>query len=269
MFLLTYKVGTSSQHIVKTIARMFGEIETCPFADIKAGKDLSKYDRVVFTFRKVASSLAAVRYKFRDDKLIFMTLKKDEKYPFKTAGQGFSEYVSGRQKFWIPLCSLEGSTETAVDHDVIGFYRQKQINTFGDRGLYDIFLENVSCPTLEYGVQTTDRDEFLSSITHFLYIPTQRFDTLPSTLTEAVVSGKQIIFPDMTRDFRDGGDDVKECIRYHKWYIPGEHLDNSDSIVSVKGFRRIWLKLIEHGFEYSFPRKRYRSFRDWYEQEIA
>jgi hypothetical protein len=124
--------------------------------------------------------------------------------------------------------------------------------------------ENVSVSRHTY-----DNKEFFRNVTHYFYPTSKVFqDPFPHSVLEAIQSGRQVIFPKIHRDHKDGIDDLKDCIQWHERFNPDSYLDNSNQPLIAKNFKEFYRKLFNNNFEYSFDRNRFKSMREWIEYEI-
>lgn len=116
---------------------------------------------------------------------------------------------------------------------------------------------------------TYDNVKFFESITHYI-IPDSIMhdDTFTNSMYEAVQANKQIISPHLDRPQKHGIDDIRDCIKYHTEFNPDVYHDNGNTVLKAEHFKGFYRKLIDNGFEYSFDRNKYKTFREWIEREV-
>lgn len=268
-FLFVYKENTSSKIFANSIYNTFYDVDIIEISNFP-NININKYHKIIFAFRKMSDNLKLLNYKvINNDKFIFMTSDYLTSYPFKTAANGFNEYITGKQDYFMPICSNE-SGSLRPKNDTIGFYSNKQIHTYNDRALYDEFQkQHPNMRFIELGKYSKNIIKFMNNISHFLYIHTKNFDAFPNTLIEAILSNKQIIIPEpINEKLPDGSFDIKEAIEYHTNYDCVKLYDNSNTIISKYSFLKVWTLLYEHNFEYSFNKNKYKTYVEWYNDEI-
>lgn len=256
-YLLVYEPYTSSYHIVQPIHDLFSEvIDICSSNDINE-IDHDQYHRIIFCFRKeLRMWRKLVNKPLYNEKYIFLTKELDKAYPFKTASLGWTEYVTGKQKYYVPLASLLFSSKKIPENvkPIVGFYINKQI--------YDEYEKEElrtykSCwskynTTYELGIDFINKLDFFNEITDFYYYVPKQLDTMPCVLLEAMTSGVRVHF---IGNILNGG-----SLDLYSAYL------NGNANVSV--YAKIWQKLIDSEFEYEFDKEKYKTFNEWIEGEI-
>jgi hypothetical protein len=253
-YLLVYEPNTSSEHIVYPISDLFHkQIDYCSSDEINE-IDHSLYHRIIFCFRKELRMWKKLNNKpLNDDKYIFFTKEKDGVFPFKTASMGWTEYVTGSQKYYIPLASLIyfNKPQNLKTEKAIGFYVNKQIYDEYEKQKVRDIMKTMDCKTFELGVDFTDKYEFFNAITHFYYYVPKQLDTLPCVLLEAMTSGVNIC---LNGEPKGGSLDLWEAY--------------CNDNITFDVFTKIWQKLIDAEFEYEIDKEKYSSFNEWIEKEI-
>ncbi|MBY8999671.1 MAG: hypothetical protein KGD64_02030 [Candidatus Heimdallarchaeota archaeon] len=124
-------------------------------------------------------------------------------------------------------------------------------------------------PNIKSFKHTNDNYEFFSRITHYFY-PTSGYfvDPFPHSVLEAVQTGKQIIFPKIDRPHKDGIDDIKDCIVWHKEFNQDIYLDNSNQPMTAENFRKFYQMIFDNNWEYDFNRDKYNRMIDWIVGEV-
>lgn len=133
-------------------------------------------------------------------------------------------------------------------------------------GDYDLQIANHR--NVNNFIHTNDNITFFSNITHYFY-PTSKYfvDPFPHSVVEAVQCKKQIIFPKIERNFKDGIDDIKDCIFWSK-----EYNENWDDL-KVHPFKSIiwknyYRKVFDCNWELSFDRNKYKTMSDFIHGEV-
>jgi hypothetical protein len=124
-------------------------------------------------------------------------------------------------------------------------------------------------PNVRNFKHTNDNYEFFKSITHYFYPTSRHFvDPFPHSALEAVQTGKQIIFPEIQREHKDGIDEIKDVIKWHEKFNTKIYHDNSKQPLTAENFSRYYKMIFENNWEYSFDRNKYKNMADWIEGEI-
>lgn len=111
---------------------------------------------------------------------------------------------------------------------------------------------------------TKNPEEFFSNITHYIYPESTMIDPFPQSILEAVHHNCQIIIPEnKNKKNKDGIDDIKSCIKYHKEFSITKFYDNSDCILSFTNLKNFYFKLFENNFEYRMNRDKYLNITDF------
>jgi len=193
-----------------------------------------------------------------------------------SATNGFSIYkeIDG-YKYCIPMMyNYKCNNNNVKDKIVIGYYNSiyrgtkewfkqfvKDNETYIDR-IYILGEQIRECPSFIY---TTNKDEFFSNITHFVYpMSTSFVDPWPTTLEEAVRCNKQIIILPSNRNWHDGIDDICSCIRYHTSLNLNRYYDNANCSINMFDLTKYYDALLfDNNFEYKIDRTKYKSFNEW------
>lgn len=193
-----------------------------------------------------------------------------------SATNGFSIYKEiGGYKYCIPMMyDYKCSNNNVKDKIVIGYYNSiyrgtkewfkqfvKDNETYIDR-IYILGEQIKECPSF---IHITNKDEFFSNITHFVYpMSTSFVDPWPTTLEEAVRCNKQIIILPSNRNWRDGIDDICSCIRYHTSLNLDKYYDNTNCSINMFDLTKYYDTLLfDNNFEYKIDRTKYKSFNEW------
>jgi hypothetical protein len=278
---ICYGHGSGSHTASKTLAEKFPEyIEYKRDGSFTETIDeLSKdYKKIIFTCQtpwlygtNIHSGLSRVNH------LIVIRDEFNNKL-FNSASNGFWYYKQHPEiKHYLPLIPDMSHINTEPDIPCLGFYvRDRAFDSY--RCFLDLVsrLDGVDVCTMGKPMNifnrlsnvrnyshTIDNEIFFKTISHYVYPASGEYiDPFPTSLCEAVQAGKQIIIPEAgRRRFRDGIDDIKDCIDYHTdfnpnvKYQPGLYFD-------FDNFKDFYLMLFENDFEFSFDRDKYNSYLD-------
>lgn len=204
------------------------------------------------------------------------------------ATNGFSVYKenAGYYKYCIPMMYDYNNYKPPLDIG-IGYYdtpyrntrylfleylknnvkKIKNISLLGDRTLELKF----KCLNINKDLNVMsfiDKDKFFSSITHLVTPMSRTFiDPWPTVLEEGVRANKQIIIIKTYRNWKDGIDDICDCIEYHdsldfntkRWY------NNIHCCIKSFNLDEFYKKLFANNFEYCFDIDKYDKFSEWCE----
>lgn len=116
---------------------------------------------------------------------------------------------------------------------------------------------------------TYDNVQFFSEITHYIYPTSKHFvDPFPHSVLEAVQSDKQIVFPEIPRDFKDGIDDIKDCISWFRTYDSDFRLDNSKQPLTASNFKKFYQQVFENNWEFDFCRESCKTMSDFIQKFV-
>lgn len=209
---------------------------------------------------------------YNNNDIVFISLpNKDWEYSnLKIVTDGWSRFkYSPNIKCCIPIITPFYVNQNQTSDIKIGIY-----STHSTKSTQIPFIQDIAnkYPTLLLGdpinkiPQTYDNIYFFQNITHYLHLPTEQFfETFPQTLLEAISCNKQIIIPNIKRTFKDGIDDIKECISYHI-NINDKYICNKNTILNHIHWNNFYLKLFQNGFYYQQPK--YNSFSQWCQKEL-
>lgn len=111
--------------------------------------------------------------------------------------------------------------------------------------------------TVKNYIHTYDNLEFFSKITKFVYPMSNVFvDPFPTSLYEAIQYKKELIIPTIDRNFKDGINDILDCI------------EDDISLLDWKNFEKFYKELFNKKCVYSFNKMCYMRFNDWIKGEI-
>lgn len=206
-------------------------------------------------------------------------------YTSNNATNGYSIYKNNHYKYCIPMMYDLDTSKITNDstEPVYGYYetpyrKNKEI-------FYDFIISNkdkIKNISILSGVETffkvksnfhdeinikhyTDKFEFFSSITHYVFPKSLQFiDPWPTTLEEAVRCNKQIIILPNKRNFVDGIDDIETCIKYHTG-IDDKIYDNSQCSINKFDFDKYYDYVIDKKFqiEDNYFNNNYNTFNEW------
>jgi hypothetical protein len=254
-------------------------------------EELNKqYKRLIFTTQVIQNYRIELNFT-RLIKLNYILFLRSDQNPliYNSASNGFHYYKTYKNiKFYIPSITDFPPIKNKVYHKnpCLGFYIRKNITPDSVKFIND-FLKNLKIHVDVYVMgnpapeflnyecvdtynHTYNQIEFFENISHYIYPASKYFqDPFPNSVLEAVQSGVQIIFPEVYgRNHKDGIDDIKECILWHKNFNPDIKYDNTDCVLTNSNFKTFFLNLFDNNFEYSFDRDKYKYFSDWIKGEI-
>jgi hypothetical protein len=250
-----------------------------------------QYKRLIFTTQVISNYRLKLNLtRLRNLNYIFFLRNTQNPLIYNSASNGFHYYKTYKNiKFYIPSITDFSPIENKVYNKnlCLGFYIRRNITPDSVSFIND-FLKNLKIPVDVYVMgnpapeflnykcvntynHTYNQIEFFENITHYMYPASKQFqDPFPNSVLEAVQSGVQIIFPEIYgRNHKDGIDDIKDCIYWHKNFNPDIKYDNTDCILTDSKFKKFFLNLFDNNFEYSFDRNKYKYFSDWIEGEIV
>lgn len=165
-------------------------------------------------------------------------------------------------KNYIPFIPNVKSDEPKEER--YGFYYRPYLNPDACQWFLDNF-KNSNKPVMTMGnipvpmignknwSYTYDRNEFWSNITHYIYpISTKYVDPFPTSIAEAIQTGKEVLFPKLKdRNYKDGIDDCMEVYKYDRT------LFNFDNYVSY------YTNLFNNDMNNYINRYRYKCIIDY------
>lgn len=249
-----------------------------------------QYKRLIFTTQVISNYRIKLNLnRLRQLNYLFFLRNDQNPLIYNSASNGFHYYRTYKNiKFYIPSITDFPTIENTVIHKIpcLGFYIRRNV-TPDSLSFINNFLKNLKIPIDVYVMgnpapellknksvnsynHTYDQIEFFRNITHYIYPASRQFqDPFPNSVLEAIQSGVQIIFPEVYgRNHKDGIDDIKECILWHKDFNPNIKYDNTDCVLTNNNFKKFFLTLFENDFEYSFDRDKYKYFSDWINGEV-
>ena len=281
-----FSKSKKGSHIIsKRFASYFPkQLDYIKSSDVVSLEELNtQYERIIFSAQ--APHLYEVPTNFitlRNINHIIYIRNEHNNELYNSCTNGFHYYLNSDIKHFIPMITDFNAPQPS--ELCIGFYAKlyrtdtlisfydfmdnlpfkMKIYTMGD---YLPYLENHK-NVIEYK-HTYDNYGFFSNITHYVYsTPNDFVDPFPHALLEAVQCNKQIIIPTIERKFKDGIDDVKDCIKWHKNFSPDVVYDNSQCILKFENFTNFYKKVLENNFEYNFDKLCYNNYKDWIEREV-
>lgn len=255
-------------------------------SNINIDKLRNEYDRIIYTYQNPNNlrTKKKLNLKYSNTDIQYIRYNIPTTYKYKTTN-GFSMYLEhplfvNYVPMMIPM--FEVDKETNYDNIVLGYYIRpeyrpddfRMFKSFLDNLKYDVTLYVMGSfiyPFNQYKhvkklVYTKDNLRFYKNITHYVYSESNTHDPYPTTLQEAVNCNKQIVILKQNRKFKDGIDDIEECIDYHIELSNKLIYDNSNSILNKWNYDNFYNKVFDNNFEYTFDRSKYTSMRDWLEQ---
>lgn len=205
---------------------------------------------------------------------------------FNSCTNGFYYYQKHvKIQHYIPMITDFPKIENQPDEICLGFYVRKWLTPDSFERFIGILDElkyshNVCImgdpndeienhPKVKNFKHTNSNKEFFKTITHYFYPTSSYFvDPFPHSVLEATQSGKQIIFPKIKRDHKDGIDDIKDCIKWHDKFEPNKILDNRDQPLTSSNFRNYYHRIFDNNWEHIFERSKYKTMLDWVEGEV-
>lgn len=194
----------------------------------------------------------------RNDHLIYIRSEHNLPY-YNSCTNGFYYYSEHEDiKHYIPF--IPNLKPTKITEERYGFYYRPYLNPDACQWFVDNFKDN-DIPIMTMGVlpkpfikrknwkHTYNRNEFWSSISSYFYpISTKYIDPFPTSVVEAMQTGKVVIFPSLgVRNYKDGIDDCIEVYRY------GKDLFNFNNFVSY------YNSVISNGMNNTIDRIKYNN----------
>lgn len=238
-----------------------------------------KYKKLIFTTQAPHSYPVNITNVRNINHLI--VIRDEDNHPlYNSASNGFHYYKNHESiKHYLPLIPDMSHIRENPPFPCLGFYARPfripdsfkkfteillnlpyavNVCTMGQPLMYLHNFKNVRRYSHHY-----NRDEFFKNITHYVYpLSAVYIDPFPTSLCEAVQCGKQIIIPKIRgRNHKDGIDDIKDCIEYHKEFIEGRY--SYTNLLNFERFKGFYLKLFNNDFEYQFDRNKYKTFKQW------
>jgi len=194
---------------------------------------------------------------------------------YESCTNGFHYYRNNCDiKYYIPILpKVEEIQHVTPKRPVLGYYARKNliwdawwkfcevVENFGEE--VDVYLMGNDAPEVQqYNnvvdyKHTYDNKEFFSNITHYVYPMSNKFvDPFPTSLYEAIQYKKEVIIPKLDRSFKDGIDDIIDCI------------EDDISLLDWENFRSFYNKIFESGFVYKLDRIWYIGMNDWIKGEV-
>jgi len=248
-----------------------------------------QYQRIIFITQVINNYHFKLNIR-RLQKLNYILMLRSTQNPllYNSCSNGFHYFKTYKNiKYFIPFVT-NFSVIKKVKNNIpcLGFYIRRTITP--DSLIYiNNFLKNLKQkvnvyimgnPTPEFLKykcinsynHTYNHKEFFSNISHYIYPSSKQFqDPFPNSVLEAVQTGAQIVFPEISnRNHKDGIDDIKDCIKWHKTFNSDVEYDNSECILNNSNFKKFYLNLFNNNFEYTFDRNKYKYFSDWIEGAV-
>jgi len=265
--------------------------EHCEFREDKRSRQLTQlnnqYKRLIFRTQVPRCYSLPINFvKLRKlNHIIYLRARYLSPF-YNSCTNGFYYYKmhDGIQNY-IPMITDFPKIEKQPDSICLGFYVRKWLTPDS----FDFFvniLDNLKhkynlCimgdrndqlqrhPNVKSFKHTYDNYEFFKTITHYFY-PTSKYfvDPFPHSVLEAVQTGKQIIFPSIDREHKDGIDDLKDCINWHQNFRPDVTLDNINQPMTALNFKKFYQRIFDNNWEHRFDRDQYKTMYEWIEREV-
>ena len=127
-------------------------------------------------------------------------------------------------------------------------------------------------PKVNNLTHTNNNIKFFSLISHYFYPTSKHFvDPFPHSVVEALQCGKKIIFPKIERDFKDGIDDIKDCIYWEESpnsFISDKPNLNKDHPFKAKLWKKFYYKAFDNNWEFEFDRDKYKTLFEFIKGEV-
>jgi hypothetical protein len=286
------KLGRGGYHVSKRFCDEHPEY--CEFKEDKKSRNLEqlekKYKRIIFRTQVPRCYSIPVNFvRLRKINHIFYLRAKHLSPLYNNCTNGFYYYKT-HEKFdnYIPMITDFPDQENIgfPDKPCLGFYVRKWLTPDSFDCFIDI-LDNLPCkmdvaimgdpndqiehhPNVNNFTHTNDNTKFFSLISHYFY-PTSKYfvDPFPHSVVEALQCKRQIIFPKIERNFKDGIDDIKDCIwwspKYDKLKV---NLDNRLHPFKADIWKKFYHKVFENNWEFGFDRNKYSSMYEFIKGEV-
>ena len=225
---------------------------------------VSDYDKVIFVTQVPYLYSFPVHFLslYNVDHLIFIRSEHNiQSYNSCTNGFYYYKYHKDIKNYipFIPNVKAEQPNEERY-----GFYYRPYLNsdacnwfieTFKDDDRPIMTMGKIPVPFLERKnwSHTYDRNEFWSNITHYYYpITTKYVDPFPTSIVEAIQTGKEVLFPYLgDRNYKDGIDDCIEVIKYDR------------SLFNFSNYIEYYSNLLDNGMNNYINRYKYKCIIDY------
>ena len=284
------KLGRGGYHVSKRFCDEHSEY--CEFKEDRKSRNLEflsrKYRRIIFRTQVPKCYTISVNFvRLRKIDHVFY-LRAQHLNPLYTNCTNGFYYFHKHPKFdnYIPMITDFPVQEITQPQEIcLGFYVRKWLTPDSFDcfiRILDEFPHKVDVaimgdhnpqiekhPKVLHYNHTHDNVQFFSYITHYFY-PTSRYfvDPFPHSVLEAVQCGKKIIFPTIHRDFKDGIDDIKDCITWHKDYVPNTENDNKNHPLTAKTWAKFYKNVFDCRWEYNFCREKYKNLYQFIQGEV-
>lgn len=260
-----------------SLSNEFHNVTLIDEKDVKDLKDLSERYGMIILLTQMPSkySFRVNIIRLRDiNHAIF--IRSGHTHPiFNSYTNGFHYYREHSDiKNYVPILPKMPSIKMKEPHrPVLGYYVRKYMTPdawwkFCDiiknyKEEIDICIMGNPAPELENYknvrnyTHTYDNLEFFSKITHYIYpMSTVFVDPFPTSLYEAIQYKKELIIPTLYRNFKDGINDILDCI------------EDDISLLDWKNFKKFYKELFARKFVYKYDKICYMRFNDWIKGEI-
>jgi len=188
---------------------------------------------------------------------------------YNSCTNGFYYYKNHKNiKNYIPFIPNIKTTHEPKN-ELIGFYYRPWLNTDSCVWFLDSYKNN-DIPIMTMGdiprkfikrknwQHTTDREEFFSKITYYIYPKSTLYiDPFPTSICEAIQAGKKIHLPNIGgRRWKDGIDDIEDCIKYDR------------NILNFNVWKNWYNKILNNNFNNIMDRRKYNNMVDWILKEV-
>jgi hypothetical protein len=124
-------------------------------------------------------------------------------------------------------------------------------------------------PNVNNFTHTNDNTKFFSLISHYFY-PTSKYfvDPFPHSVVEALQCKRQIIFPKIERNFKDGIDDIKDVINWQEKFTPSIENKNKNHPFKAKIWKKFYQNVFDRNWEFAFCRNTYKELSGFIQKEV-
>ena len=282
-------LGRGGYHISKRFCDEHSEY--CEFREDKKSRNLEnltkKYKRIIFRTQVPRCYNQPVNFvRLRKINHLFYLRARYLNPMYNNCTNGFYYYHMHKGfDNYIPMITDFPVQENIPNQECLGFYVRKWLTPDS----FDCFISILD--SLKYKINVTvmgdhspeienhnnvlhynhtnDNVQFFSEVTHYFY-PTSRYfvDPFPHSVLEAVQAGKTVVFPKIERNFKDGIDDIKDCINWTDKYKPGMLIVNKYQPLTAKVWKNFYHKVFDCTFTYNFCRKKYKNLSDFIQGEV-
>jgi len=282
-------LGRGGYHISKRFCDEHSEY--CEFKEDKKSRNLEllnkKYKRIIFRTQVPRCYTIPVNFvRLRKINHLFYLRARHLNPLYNNCTNGFYYYKMHKGfDNYIPMITDFPVQEISQPQEIcLGFYVRKWLTPDS----FDCFIDilnnfphkvNVTImgdmnpqienhPKVLHYNHTNNNVQFFSEITHYFY-PTSKYfvDPFPHSVVEALQCGKQIIFPKIERNFKDGIDDIKECMAWNEQY-KSINIDNKLHPFKAELWKKFYKNVFDNDWNYHIERERYETIYEFIQGEV-